>query len=239
MDPIAIGQGLAMFGALVAAVALLQGDARRLRLMMLVVAASGAAAAVMLVGRLSPAEARDLALAAVGVATLGALLGLARIVWSESAWSIRARNRPLRRAFGPVSPAAFRAFVRLGARRRVDSAQRLTREGWPPEHLWYIESGRVKVEREGRVSELDGPFFVGEICLLTGAAAAATVTVLPGAEMIEWEGKVLRDAFRRRPALRPAVEAVLARDLARKISAARPAPEIESVAREENLRLAV
>ena len=97
----------------------------------------------------------------------------------------------------------------------------------------------LRVERDGQVTEVDGPFFVGEVSFVTGATAPATITVLPGAELLEWDGKILRDAFRRDPTLRPALEAILGRDLARKVSAVRPAPELIPQETETLSRLAV
>ena len=59
------------------------------------------------------------------------------------------------------------------------------------------------------------------------------------AELLEWDGKALRAAFRRDLSLRPALEAALGRDLARKVSAVRPAPELIPQETEELVRLAV
>ncbi len=239
MDPIAIGEGLAILGAGLAALGLMMREIRRLRLLVLLAAVAGAAAAALLEGRLQPAATTQLTLAAMGLVALGALIGLARGAWSGSQVSIRARNRPLRRSLGPIAPDAFRSLMRLAERRTLAAPQRLTREGWAPEHLWYLAEGALRVERNGQAVEVDGPFFVGEVSFVTGAVAPATITALPGAELLEWDGKALRRAFRADPTLRPALESVLARDLARKISAVRPAPELLPEETEDLVRLAV
>ena len=239
MDPVAIGEGLAILGAALVAWGLMMQDMRRLRLLALLGAVCGGAAAALLQGRIAAATAAELALAAMGLAALGATLGLARGAWTASPLSIRSRDRPLRRALGPIAPAPFRRLMRLAERRSLTAPQRLTREGWAPEHLWYLAEGALRVEREGRAVEVEGPFFVGEVSFVAGAVAPATITALPGAELLEWDGKALRAAFRRDPSLRPALEAALGRDLARKVSAVRPAPELIPQETEELVRLAV
>ncbi|SFH90878.1 Crp/Fnr family transcriptional regulator [Albimonas pacifica] len=239
MDPIAIGEGLAILGAALAALGLLMSDLRRLRLLTLLAAVCAAAGAAMLEGRLPAAAATRLAAGALGVVWLGAVLGLARSAWAGSDLSIRARNRPLRRALGPIAPAAFRSLLGLARRRSLTAPQRLTREGWAPEQLWYLAEGALRVERDGHAVEVDGPFFVGEVSFIAGAVAPATITALPGAELLEWDGKALRSAFRRDPTLRPALEAALGRDLARKICSVRPAPELARGETEDLARLAV
>ncbi|MDF2233454.1 cyclic nucleotide-binding domain-containing protein [Albimonas sp. CAU 1670] len=239
MDQIMIGEGLAAGAGALAALALILRDPLRLRLLILLAAACGVASAVMLEGRVDPRRALELATLGLGLAALGAVLGLARAAWSASAVSVRARNRPLRRAFGPIPPAAFRALMRLAERRTLTQPQRLTREGWAPEQLWYLVEGVLRVEQDGRATEVEGPFFVGEVSFVTGATAPATITALPGADLLEWDGKALRRAFRADPSLRPAVEAILGRDLARKVSAARPAAELGGPEREAPARLAV
>ena len=94
MDPVAIGEGLAILGAALVAWGLMMQDMRRLRLLALLGAVCGGAAAALLQGRIAAATAAELALAAMGLAALGATLGLARGAWTASPLSIRSRDRP-------------------------------------------------------------------------------------------------------------------------------------------------
>ena len=236
MDSILIGQALAWLASGLVAFGLLQHDERSLRLLSLLAAAAGVGGAVALVGRVDPGQGLEILLAALGVVAAGAVLGMTIEALRVSGWTIRGRNRAVRRAFGPVPAWAFRRFVSLAKRRTLDEPHRLAREGWAPERLWFVARGPVRVETGTETYEAEGPLFVGEVSILTGAPSPATVMALPGAEVMEWDCSELRRAFRRSPNLRPEIESILARDMARKMAFARPvATQPQSVAFDQEM----
>lgn len=230
MIPNAFGLALIAAPGLLAAVALLLRGELRLRLALL---AAFALAAAALLAHAPPGPELRAGLAALLMAALGAVAGFALRRWERMPVSVPRDDRHVLLALGKVEPRLFRDLMEVGELRTAEIPLRLTVAGRSPEHLWFVISGELRLEKGGETTHLEGPLFVGEISWLTHAPSTATVIAQPGAEFVEWDRRELRRAARRNPRLRTALEALVARDLARKVAHGRLPAEFADIAAEE------
>lgn len=163
------------------------------------------------------------AIIGVGLIAAASLQGMLRLWWSRQPGTIPHDLRPVWERMGHIEPGLFKQLLKSGSRTRTCTALILTREGEPSDKLWFFIDGRLTIERSGQPAMcLGGCGFVGEIAWMTRGAASATVTAAPGTELIEWSAQDLRRATRRNHRLEMALEAVIAQDLARKLSSSNP-----------------
>jgi CRP-like cAMP-binding protein len=121
------------------------------------------------------------------------------------------------RHFSALSPPEFLRLWRLG-RRETLAQQTLVAAGARPEWLYFILSGTVHVRRPGGTTmNLPAGHFVGEMSLLTGAAANADADVTGPVEVVRWLTSDLRDIRRSNPGVWTRIQSVIGRDLVEKI----------------------
>lgn len=87
---------------------------------------------------------------------------------------------------------------------RIDDARAgevLLRRGHAGDCMYFIVSGRVRVERKPQEVQLGPGDFFGEMALLTGQPRSATVTVLDTAELLVLDIADFRDLAGKRPEL--------------------------------------
>lgn len=121
------------------------------------------------------------------------------------------------RAFAALPASEFLALWRLGEDVLIDH-QRLTQQGQPAQWLWFVVDGELSVRRQDReVTRLRAGDFVGEMGLVTGAAASADVVAQGAAQLRRWALSDLRALRRRRPEHWARVQSVLGRDLVEKL----------------------
>ena len=65
---------------------------------------------------------------------------------------------------------------------------------------------------------MEGPVFVGEVAYLLNANSVATTIVPMGTEIIRWDVATLEKAIRRKPRIKLALDTVISKDLATKVS---------------------
>ncbi len=176
-----------------------------------------AAGAIALVGALPRHRLALVAVAAVLVA-----LNLARLALLL---------RPRRGAALRDEEARFaeRALPRMGsaeARQLLDqglwidgrAGELLTREGEPVTHLFYLSEGEAAVASGGhRVATCAAGNFLGEVTVLSGAPATATVTLATHARFWCVTADALGRFLRLNPATRAALEAAFASGMADKL----------------------
>lgn len=151
------------------------------------------------------------------------LFGLAALLLEQSAFALARDQRHLLAAFAPMRPGQLRRLPRLAAPRRIEAETALTAEGETPAHLHFVVSGPLSLTRRGGPSfVIHGPCFIGEVAWLLGVPASATVAALPGAEVASWPVDRLHKLSRRSPRLEEALDALIAQDMARKVSASLP-----------------
>lgn len=122
--------------------------------------------------------------------------------------------------FQDLPPGDFRALMKLARRYTVDSNTTLTREHQRGERLFYIVDGTAQVEKVGNRFDMPGQFFVGEVAYLLNTNSAATTVIKAGTEIIEWDFKDLRAGSRKKVRFKLALESLISRDLAYKVSLA-------------------
>ncbi|MFN3261734.1 MAG: hypothetical protein ACE37J_14355 [Pikeienuella sp.] len=146
------------------------------------------------------------------------LFGLLRLLYSRHFTILPAASRPVFAAMRGLQPGEFRALMRLGEPVEPARALKLTTEGVTPEYLWFVTRGKATAEKAGRRFALPAMTFIGEISFVLKEPASATVALEAGGAAIRWRRDRLAAALRRAPQLERAVEALIARDMARKVA---------------------
>ncbi|WP_143526181.1 cyclic nucleotide-binding domain-containing protein [Roseivivax lentus] len=163
--------------------------------------------------------------AMIGTTLIGAasLQGAIQIVWSRTMISAPRGTRHVLERLGYIEPGLFRHLMRLGERQTIREATELVTEGVRPDSLWLLLDGDLMLNRHGQApTQITGPCFIGEVAWLQGGGASATVTVNPGADVVRWRHDSLNRGLRRNHRLELALEALIARDLASKLSRSAP-----------------
>ncbi|MGB7418162.1 MAG: cyclic nucleotide-binding domain-containing protein [Erythrobacter sp.] len=124
-------------------------------------------------------------------------------------------------AFETLSPGQFRRVLKLARWQRAEDPDGtlLIREDEPSGALIYIFEGIVSVEKHGRRFRLPAGNFVGEVAYVLGRKTTTTVVAPRGVCYVEWNAEALRRLSVKRPALGNALNALLTRDLAQKLTA--------------------
>ena len=145
--------------------------------------------------------------------------GLAMLLLSRSRWLIPESQLDLFDMIGELEPGEFKALMRHGRMRTLETDEVLTVEGRVPERLVYVIDGEVEIDKGGATFKLAPRHFIGEISLVLGTAASATTRVAAGTQIVEWPRSALSRAMTRQHRLKLAVEAIIGKDMARKVAA--------------------
>ncbi len=156
-----------------------------------------------------------IATAAMSVANV---YGLCALLLGNTVRLIPASQIPLFSMFGTVAPGEFRALMRHGKIRRSIDDEILTTLGEVPESLYFIIDGDVDIKQGVGHFRIPSRHFIGEVSLMLGTPASATVQLRAGAQIVEWPREQLMRAMGRHPKLKIAVESLLGRDMARKVA---------------------
>jgi hypothetical protein len=123
-------------------------------------------------------------------------------------------------AFASLSREQLAQLVKVGSWRTLEPGTQVTREGEPVKELILICDGQMVVESQGRtVTRLHGGSLVGELALLSGNQASATVTAERITRAFILEMEKLRKLIRADDLIASAVERVVGHDLAAKLKA--------------------
>lgn len=122
--------------------------------------------------------------------------------------------------FQDLPPGDFRALMKMARRYTADTDMTLTREHQRGEKLFYVVDGVARVEKLGNHFDMPGQFFVGEVAYLLNINSAATTVISAGTEVIEWDFTKLRAGSRKKVRFKLALESLISRDLAYKVSLA-------------------
>jgi hypothetical protein len=124
-------------------------------------------------------------------------------------------------AFASLSREQLAQLVKVGSWRTLEPGTQVTREGEPVRELILICDGQMIVESQGRmVTRLHGGSLVGELALLSGNPASATVTAERITRAFILEMEKLRKLIRADDLIASAVDRVVGHDLAAKLKAA-------------------
>jgi hypothetical protein len=123
-------------------------------------------------------------------------------------------------AFASLTREQLAQLVKVGSWRTLEPGTQVTREGEPVRELILICDGQMVVESQGRtVTRLHGGSLVGELALLSGSAASATVTAERITRAFILEMEKLRKLARADDLIASAVDRVVGHDLAAKLRA--------------------
>ena len=120
--------------------------------------------------------------------------------------------------FQRFSPVEFMRLVRCGRWVDAGAGAVLAVQGEPVSDLILISNGRASVEVGGQcIAHLRSGEFVGEMSLVTGEMATATVRAEDPLRCLAWSKPKLEALLTRYPSLRFAMQMVVSADLTRKL----------------------
>ncbi|MCL4766814.1 MAG: cyclic nucleotide-binding domain-containing protein [Hyphomicrobiaceae bacterium] len=159
------------------------------------------------------------AMVATTAIALANIFGLTLLMLSRSARMIPADQVALHDMLGGLEPGDFRSLMRFGRVRTLPADEILTVAGQVPDRLLYVIDGDVEIEKSSSPRFRIAPrHFIGEVSLVLDAPASATVWASAGTRLVEWPRVRLVQEMKRRTRLKLAVEALIARDMARKVA---------------------
>lgn len=146
---------------------------------------------------------------------------LGQIMLERTTFRLSDDEKQLFDAFENLSPGQFRRILQLAHWHRADDPDGtlLTREAEPSGSLFYIFAGIISVEKHGRQFRLPEGNFVGEVAYVLNRKTSATTVAPEAVRYVEWDSDALRALGRRHPNLSNALNALLTRDLAKKLNA--------------------
>ena len=147
------------------------------------------------------------------------IVGFINLLISQSPRFISPNQMDLYNMLGGMEPGNFRKLMRIGTRRVLSDDEQLTMQGSVPDKLFFILSGEVLVNKDGNHFKAGPRVFVGEVSMILGTAASASVTLCKGSEMVEWERQMLFKERAAKDSFRIAVEAIIGKDMAQKVAA--------------------
>ena len=146
---------------------------------------------------------------------------LAQVLLERTTFRMSDDEKRLFDAFETLTPGQFRRILKVADWRHSDAAGgvQLTQEAEPTPTLYYVFDGVITVEKGAHRFGLPAQNFVGEVAFVLNGDATATTTAPPGVRYVAWDADGLRGLGEKHPALGNALNALLTRDLARKLTA--------------------
>jgi hypothetical protein len=122
-------------------------------------------------------------------------------------------------AFRTLTPREFQRLLAAGRWEDAPAKTILIEEGTSPGRLLVLASGRAVVKAHGReVATLESGQFAGEMSYLTGARTTAAVESAEAVRFVSWTTSDLEHFLGGHPEARAALQLVIGRDLAIKLS---------------------
>ncbi len=146
------------------------------------------------------------------------IIGLSALYLRNANIAVPKASEDIFHLFFPVQPGDFRALMRLGRRSVLLEERIITQEDQPLDTLYFIIRGTAQVVKRQSAFPVPGPVFAGEVAYLLETRSSATMILPAGSEIIEWHVPTLRKAMKRKPRIKLALDAVISRDLANKVS---------------------
>lgn len=153
----------------------------------------------------------------MGVANL---IGLGGLYLRRSRLSVPGAHRDIYPRFSDISPGDFRALMKHATRRVVFNREQLTKQGQKVATLTYVLSGTIEVDKDSDQFRMPADVFVGEVAFMRDRPSAASTWVRPGSEVLQWDVASLRRQSAGQSRFGLALQSVISRDLASKVSMA-------------------
>ena len=120
--------------------------------------------------------------------------------------------------FRSLRPREFVSLVLVGEWKSAARGHKILSEGQPVMRLCIAIAGSAEVHKQGkRVGVLEPGQMIGTSLALTGAQSPVDATFTEPARYISWPVESLRTFADKRPDLRVTLQALVSRDLARKV----------------------
>ena len=151
------------------------------------------------------------------------IIGLCLLLYGKSRMSLPKAFQDVYESedeFRTLSPGNFGLLMRDAKRKVLDQPLTITTEAKPIDHLYFVLKGGAKVEKLGKFFDLPHGVFIGEAAFLLDQPSAATITLDPGSEILKWRFADLKRRSVRNSQFRLVLDAVVSRDLARKVALA-------------------
>jgi len=150
---------------------------------------------------------------------LANIIGTSSLLYDRLPFSIAEEHLPIYTSLKGVAPGEFRRLLKISKNNLATDEITLTEELQSPTHLHYLLNSEAIANKNGNEFTIPSRKFVGEISfILKGNKATATVKVKKGAEYLSWEKSELEALLMKEPNLQQAFEAMIARDMASKLS---------------------
>jgi len=146
------------------------------------------------------------------------LIGLGRIMYSRLPIGIPANQWPIFKALDGLEPGEFRQLMGLGSMEFAEETITLTEESIEVDSLYFAISGELNGDKNGRKFKMYAGEFIGEVSFMLGGTATATVSIDKGGVYYEWRKDKLRKCLESQPRLSQAFEALIGRDMAKKVA---------------------
>jgi len=146
------------------------------------------------------------------------IFGIARLMWINRRVRFSDEEQALLDTVFPDMPTPIaRRFLNRGNWVDAESGALLLAEGEPVVNLYYLADGKVQVISGGQPIGTVGNGLLGEMNVLSGGVASASVTVLDPARLFVISGDTLRRMVARDPEFRILLENGMGRDTGRKL----------------------
>lgn len=150
---------------------------------------------------------------------LANLIGLFSLFARRSKLAIPREHKDIYPRFKTLPPGDFRALVKMAKRHVISEEREITTEGERVQSLYYVLNGSSTAHKAGHSFKLPADIFIGEVAFLTGRTSSATTILQPNSEVLEWDFQALQTASKK-DRFRLALEALISKDLASKVSLA-------------------
>ncbi|MEM8792637.1 MAG: cyclic nucleotide-binding domain-containing protein [Pseudomonadota bacterium] len=145
---------------------------------------------------------------------------IVQIIRDRTCFQMSSDEERLYAMFNHIRPGDFRRLMKIASFRRAGRSTVLTREGDRPDELYYVIDGDIRLEKAGRRFSYSAQTFIGELAMVTNAAASATVALDPGSNYVAWDRERLDRLISRHPTLKLAFDLLVTRDIAAKVQRA-------------------
>lgn len=149
---------------------------------------------------------------------LANLIGLGTLMLRRSRFIIPRAHRDIYARFSDITPGDFRTLMRMADRRVLESSEQITAQDCPADYLTYVIRGGMEVEKSGDHFYLPEGLFAGEVAFLNNQTSVASTWVREGSEVLQWPVGKLRAHAARHDRFRHALEGMIWKDLATKVS---------------------
>jgi len=148
------------------------------------------------------------------------IFGLVKLVINSSELIIARDHLPIFRLFPGLEPGTFNKLMQAGEVRYLKDKEVLTKKGIIPSHLFLILEEVVDVKKKKFKFQVGKGSFIGEVSMMQNSAATATVYGRSDTKVIAWPRINLEKTMAKDNRFKLALEALIARDMARKLAEA-------------------